>query len=67
MDDVECDGSEASLLSCPHSQTDDCSGHEGAGAVCFNDIKLEGGKGPEEGNLMWKSQTRFLGFSEELE
>ena len=32
---VKCEGTEAQLDHCPHRDTDDCSGDEGAGVICF--------------------------------
>ena len=34
MDNVHCEGTEESLLDCPHRSVDDCGSSEGAGAVC---------------------------------
>ena len=60
MDNVNCDGEETTLLDCEYDTEDDCGSHEGAGVVCAtdsvvthsNNIWLEGGTGPYEGNLM---------------
>ena len=40
---VKCEGTEAQLDHCPHRDTDDCSGDEGAGVICF---------GGEKGDLL---------------
>ena len=50
MDNVQCSGTEHSLVSCDHLTVDNCGSHEGAGVVCFN-IALLGGATPNEGNL----------------
>jgi len=34
MDDVECVGTEQSILDCPHVDVDNCNGNEGAGVIC---------------------------------
>ena len=34
MDDVNCDGTENTLLDCDYNRYDDCSPTEGAGVVC---------------------------------
>ncbi|EDO39790.1 predicted protein [Nematostella vectensis] len=35
MDEVECEGSELSLLDCPHETEHDCDHYEDASVVCF--------------------------------
>lgn len=37
LDDVQCSGSETSLLQCPHSSIDDCSHYEDAGLRCLGE------------------------------
>ena len=34
LDDVQCSGSETSLLQCPHSSTHNCGHYEDAGIRC---------------------------------
>ena len=34
MDDVQCLGTEASILDCPHLTEDNCDTDEGAGVIC---------------------------------
>ena len=34
MDNVQCTGSEATILDCPHFTVDDCGTSEGAGVIC---------------------------------
>ena len=41
MDQVECNGTEASLLDCEHTPKDDCSAGEGAGVVCEEYVVTE--------------------------
>ena len=41
MDEVQCTGSEASLLDCPHNTVDDCGTGEGAGVICSNSGRLK--------------------------
>ena len=40
MDDVDCDGDEATILACPHSTRDNCGGHEGAGVICEGNFQV---------------------------
>ena len=42
MDDVNCAGSEADLLDCPHSKLENCGPADGAGVIC-NEVELRGG------------------------
>jgi len=52
MDDVRCLGTETDLSQCPHSTTDNCRGHEGAGVICdVNIVSLIGGNSVLEGNV----------------
>ena len=39
MDDVKCIGSEDRIEECPHQDTDNCGGSEGAGVACTNEGK----------------------------
>ena len=39
LDNVQCSGSEASLLQCPHSSIDNCGHSEDAGLRCLGDFK----------------------------
>ena len=34
MDNVQCTGSEATILDCPHFTVDNCGTSEGAGVIC---------------------------------
>ena len=34
MDEVQCNGHEASILDCPHDTWDDCGATEGLGVIC---------------------------------
>ena len=34
MDNVQCLGTEASILDCPHLTEDNCDADEGAGVIC---------------------------------
>jgi deleted-in-malignant-brain-tumors protein 1 len=36
MDEVQCTGDEDYIWRCPHESTDDCSGGEGFGVICYN-------------------------------
>ena len=36
MDDVQCSGSETSILDCTYSSVDNCGSDEGAGVICTN-------------------------------
>ena len=36
MDDVQCSGSETSILDCTYSSVDNCDSDEGAGVICTN-------------------------------
>ena len=36
MDEVQCTGNEDYIWRCPHESTDDCSGGEGFGVICYN-------------------------------
>merc|ERR1719500_397466 len=36
MDEVQCTGDEDYIWRCPHESTDDCSGDEGFGVICYN-------------------------------
>ena len=38
LDDVQCSGSETSLLQCPHSSIDNCGHYEDAGLRCSGDV-----------------------------
>ena len=55
LDDVNCRGSETSLISCPYNPIDNCAHTEDAGVRCqgciTGDIRLIGGNGPNEGRV----------------
>ena len=70
MDNVDCDGTETSLVLCHHEPIDDCGKGEGAGVKCDNRTQLEipvecnqkskicliGGSGPHEGNIYFEGK-----------
>ena len=39
MDDVKCSGNENNIMSCDHTKDDNCGTLEGAGVICFNEIR----------------------------
>merc|ERR1719419_131415 len=56
MDDVECEGSEDSILDCHHSNSQKCDADGGAGVICSYNITLVGGATAREGNLFVNGQ-----------
>ncbi|XP_011677589.2 sushi, von Willebrand factor type A, EGF and pentraxin domain-containing protein 1 [Strongylocentrotus purpuratus] len=58
MDDVECTGTETTLISCQYSTTHNCRHAEDVGIICnqpegaqTDDVRLVGGSSPNEGRV----------------
>ena len=41
MDNVKCTGNEASILDCPHTTEEDCTGDEGLGVICSGSFEIK--------------------------
>ena len=41
MDDVVCNGTEASLDECMYNSEDNCGEREGAGVICYGNFKIK--------------------------